>query len=537
MKKLASISLALVIIVAFALSSCATAGGDYDIAINNGRVMDPLTGFDGVANVGIKDGKIAAVVPAKQKLGGKRVINASGLVVAPGFINIHGHATGGGIDGGFHVRDGITTEITGNCGRTGVFFYDMPGAIQFTPYPVTDFFSEVEKQGLVINIGTYTGNITLREAIGLKDKDEPTPEQIARMVEMTGQEMEAGSLGISYGPFYAPGTTYQEMVDIAKETLKHGGGAAIHVRYAIPPPRDIEACEEAISLSKDSGIPILISHRGGQVVFPESTDKLIDLITRARAEGVQVSSDLQPYTASNTPLKAAVFDMPLEPFAKLLDVSISDVGVGAAVVIDGNTVIKPGDSFASFEQFYDIRDRVKAGEIPDPTVIMHIYKAEKIALYFKSPFVMVENDGLIVKDPNTGRYTGHPRGAGAFAKFFREYVREQGICDLMTGIAKCSTMAAVWLGMENKGRVQVGCDADLTLFDPEKITDKATYVEPGQPSEGIPYVIVNGILAVDKGKLTGSKSGKVIKRNWTVPGVLPELGKAATTNINVLQQP
>lgn len=537
MKRLSSISLALVIVVSFTLSSCVPGGGDYDIAINNGRVMDPLTGFDGIANVGIKDGKIAAIVPAKQKLGGKRVINATGLVVAPGFINIHGHGTGGGIDGGFHVRDGITTEITGNCGRTGVFLYDMPGAIKFTPYPVTDFFREVEQQGLIINLGTYTGNITLREAIGLKENDEPTPEQVARMVEMVGQEMKAGALGISYGPFYAPGTTYQEMVDIAKEVVKHGGSAAIHVRYAIPPPKDIEACEEAISLSKDSGIPILISHRGGQVVFPESTDKLIDLITRARAEGIKVASDLQPYTASNTPIKAPVFDIPLEPVAKVLGLSISDVSVASAVVIDGKTILKPGDPFVSFEQFYDIRNRVKAGEIPDPTVILHIYKPEKIALYFKAPFVMVENDGLIVKDPNTGKYTGHPRGAGTFAKFFREYVREQGICDLMTGIAKCSTMAAVWLGLDNKGRVQVGCDADLTLFDPEKITDKATYIEPGQPSEGIPYVIVNGILAVDRGKLTGSKSGRLIKRTWTVPGVLPELGKPVTNNIDVLQRP
>lgn len=525
----------LVIASACGPSTGVSGSGQYDIAINNGRLMDPLSGFDGVANIGIQEGKIATIVPASQKLAGKRTIDAKGLVVAPGFIDIHGHDTGNGTGAEFHVRDGITTEVTSNCGISGTFF-PVPRPRQFPHYPIADFFSAVEKEGLIINVASYIGNITMREAVGVKDVNaQSTPEEIAKMVELVKQEMEAGALGISFGPFYGPGTTYEEMLILAKEVSKLGGGASIHVRKAFPAPQDIEAVEEAINLSKEANVPLLISHRGGSLLLPKSTGLALELISSARNAGIKVATDAQPYDAGYTLISAAVFNAPLEPVAKYLGVTLSDFQVASTVVVDGKVLIKAGEAFSSFEQFYLIRDKARASEIRDPGVIMtHLYKPDQIWIYYTAPFTMVENDGAIYVDQATNKYAGHPRGAGSFAKFLGYWVRERGVCDLMTGISKCSTMAAVWLGLDIKGRVHVGCDADLTLFDPYGITARSTYVEPGQASEGIPYVIVNGALAVDKGQLTGVKAGKVIRRTWKVPGILPNLGTVPSNELSTL---
>jgi N-acyl-D-aspartate/D-glutamate deacylase len=139
-------------------------------------------------------------------------------------------------------------------------------------------------------------------------------------------------------------------------------------------------------------------------------------------------------------------------------------------------------------------------------------------------------------DKATGKYAGHPKDAGAFAHFLGYWVRQQGVCDLRTALARTSSMAAYWLGLDKKGRVQTGCDADLVIFDPATVIDKSTYTEPGQASFGIPYVIVNGVLAVDNGKLTGARAGKVIKRTWNVPGLYPNLSGLPPTSVSALNQ-
>lgn len=519
-----------------AVSTGSPVSGQYDIAINNGRLMDPLSGFDGEANIGIREGKIAAIVPTSQKLAGEVTIDAKGLVVAPGFINIHGHDTGTGTGAEFHVRDGITTEVTSNCGISGTFF-EVPGAQQFPHYPIVDFLSAVEEEGLVINLASYIGNITLREAVGVKDVNaQSTPEEIAKMVELVKEEMEAGALGMSFGPFYGPGTTYEEMLMLAQAVSTLGGGASIHVRTAFPAPQDVQAIEEAITLSQEAKLPLLISHRGGSLLLSKSTGIALELISSARDEGIKVATDAQPYEAGHTRITAAVFDAPLESLAQYLEVTPSDFLAASTVVVNGKVVIEAQESFSSFDQFYLIRDKAIAGEIPDPGIIMNLYKPAQIWIYYTAPFTMVENDDAIYIDQYTNHYAGNPRGAGAFARFLGYWVRERGVCDLMTGISKCSTMAAVWLGLDTKGRVQVGCDADLTLFDPYGIRARSTCAKPGQASEGIPYVIVNGVLVVDKGQLTGARAGKVIRRTWKVPGALPNLGSVPSNELSTVAE-
>lgn len=507
----------------------------YEIVINGGTVMDPLTRFFGRANVGIRAGRIAQITAADELLRGQREIDASGLVVSPGFINIHGHDCGTGIGAEFHVRDGITTEITGNCGKSGTFF-EIAGIKERPHYPIKDFFSTIEKEGLIINAASFIGHNTIREAAEVKDANKPaTPARLKEMLSLVTQELESGGVGMSFGPFYAPGATFEEMATVAAHAEKLGGGASMHVRHAGPSPKDIEAVEEAIRISRESSIPLTISHRGGSIVTRRNTGIALELIVTARNSGVKVTTDQTPFTAGTAIIGGEFFNQPLEPLAEMMGVNVSELECPTTVVVDGKTIIKANERFSSFEQFYIVRDRVRDGTIPEPTLLFHLHKPEFIWLYYSAPFTMVENDDAIYLDVNSGKYGGHPRGAGAFAHFLGHWVREMGVCDLITGVSKCSTTAAVWLGLKQKGRVQIGCDADLTIFDPKTIMNGATFLKPGIPSRGIPYVIVGGVVAVDQGKLTGSRSGKVIRRNWKVTGDLPDIARAPEINVGALQ--
>jgi N-acyl-D-amino-acid deacylase len=502
-----------------------------DILIKNGRVMDPLTRVDAVASVCIDDGKITAIVQPDQDMTASKVIDASGLVVAPGFINIHGHGSGNGPGGEFHVRDGITTEITGNCGASGGWSgrtdRETEGKQQPT-FPMANWFDVLEEQGLVINVGSYIGHRTLREKAGITDPFAvATDEDVAAMAAMIPGDMEAGALGMSYGPFYAPGSSYEEMLALAKEVSRLDGCASSHIRT--PPRRpmaDMESINEAINTAREADLPFTVSHMGAPHVGRKSTGTALEFIMEAREEGLKIATDCHPYDAFQTGLAAATFEAPRNDY--------SDVEVATTVVVDGEIAMKAGEAFSSPDQFHFIREKVISGEIPDPGVIGRIYPLHKTFLWLSAPITMVENDGAIRVDPATGKYSGHPRSAGSFARFLGYWVRQRGVCDLMTGLCKTSTMAAQWLGFEKKGRVQVGCDADLTIFDADAVIDTATYAEPGQPSSGIPYVIVNGVLAVEDGALTGKQPGKIIRRTWKIPGVLPDLGRLPKVGIEHL---
>jgi len=496
----------------------------YDIAINNGRVIDPLSGFDGLANVGIKDGKIASIVPSAQKLNGTREIDAAGLVVAPGFINIHSHITDLGNGGQpLYIQDGITTEVSGNCG--------ILGQVTFSK-----FAEQAEKEGLYANIASFVGHNSMREAVGVPNYRTPaTPEQLAKMVEMLQQGMKDGAIGVSFGPFYGPGASYPEMLALARVSAEYGGCAASHVRDAFTPGGAVKSVNEAISTAREANIPFIISHTGGgPTVVPRSSGPVLEAIYEGMDEGLKLGIDWYGYDAFLTELGAAIFDYPPEMLMQLMESKVSDLEVPSTVMIDGKVYMQAGERFSSIEQFLYVRQKVKSKEIPDPMLVGHLYKPAKQKFWMSNPYLMIENDCTMTVDKATGKYAGHPKDAGAFAHFLGYWVRQQGVCDLRTALARTSGMAAYWLGLDKKGRVQVGCDADLVLFDAGSIIDKSTYIEPGQASYGIPYVIVNGVLAVDNSKLTGAKAGKVIKRTWTVPGDYPNLGNLPAMSVSAL---
>ncbi|MFC2166172.1 hypothetical protein ACFLT2_14385 [Acidobacteriota bacterium] len=529
-----------VVIGFFALLVCVLAlnfcsqGESYDIVILNGRVMDPYTRTDVFANVGLKDGEIATIVPAGQTLSGEIVIDATDLVVAPGFINIHGHE--GVIDKTMEVsaRDGVTTIIGGNCGGACM----TEDAIM----SVDKYFDMLDKAGMYSNFATFAGHSSLRILAGVPDVHTPaTKDQLGKILSLLEEDIKAGALGVSFGPFYVPGTTYDEMMASAEKCADLGGGGSIHVRYGTPfrpkptdEPLNIQAIREGIQLGRESGVPMIISHNGGASFGPVQSGMALQIMYTAMEDGVKLISDVHPYDAFNTSLSAPVFTPPA--FAEQLPemgAQISDIKVQNSVAIDDKVVMKSLEPFSSIDQFNSIRNKVLAQEIPDPGIIGHFYPSHMTLTWMQAPFVMIENDGAVDKDRKTGKLTAHPRIAGSYSKFLGFWVREKGVCDLMTGLSKSSTMAAVWLGLENKGRVNVGADADLVLFNPKTVIDKSTYKPDGAltPPEGIPHVIVNGVLVVHNGELTGNKPGQTIRRTWNLPGRLVNHGILPGTEI------
>ena len=498
----------------------------FDITIEHGRIIDPLTGFDGEANIGIKDGIIAAIVSPVEKLEGRRTIDAAGLVVAPGFINVHSHSTDmgkGGVE--LYIRDGITTEISGNCGMFGPVSFSM-------------FAGGAEKEGLISNTSVYVGHNALREAVGVVDNRTPADAgQLAEMEKIARQSLKDGALGDSFGPFYGPGATYDEMLALAKITAEYGGCSASHVREAFTPDDAVKSIDEGKNTAREAGIPFIISHTGGgPTVVPRTSGPVLEAIFAGLDQGLKLAMDFYGYDAFLTEIGAPVFDLPMDITMQVLQAKISDLEMPSTVIIDGEVYMKQGQRFETGEQFQHIRNKVKSKEIPEPGLIGHLYKQSKLDFWMTCPLVMVANDCTMSIDMATGKYAGHPKDAGTFAHFLGYWVRQRGVCDLRTALARTSAMAASFLGLDKKGRVQQGCDADIVIFDADRVIDRSTYTEPGVPSDGIPYVLVSGKLAVDNGQYTGIRAGKIVRRSWKVPGDYPNLGKAPALSIEALRR-
>jgi len=515
----------------------------YDIAVNNGMVIDPISGFQGLANVGIKDGVIAAITPSGQKLTGAREIDASGLIVAPGFINIHGHGTGNGLPAELYLRDGITTEISGNCGET-TYGKSIKAPVPFSEATKdAKTFSEIttvwEKEGLLTNVATYIGHNTLRSVVGVPNRKTPaTPEQLSKMEDLLRQDMQEGALGVSFGPFYGPGATYPEMLAMAKVAAEYGGGSASHLREGFTAKGAVDSVNQGISISREAGIPFILSHVSACPAFvPRSSGPILEAFYAARAEGLKVGMDAYPYDTTGIMTLSPLFEYPIELLLGVVESQMTDFAVAYPVVIDGKIYMQAGQKYSGVDQFKYVLKKVQSMEITDPKVLVPFYNPPgKFEIWMNNPYLMIENDGYGWVDEKTGKFAGDPINVGSFAKFLGHRVREQGACDWRTALARVSSHAASFLGLDKKGRVQVGCDADLTIFDAGKIIDKSTYTDIGQPSAGIPYVIVNGVLAVDKGELTGAKAGKIIKRTWKIPGDYVNLGTPPTGNVGDLNR-
>ena len=460
---------------AFSLSVFTLAAQTYDIALANGRVMDPETNLDAVRNVGIRDGKIAAI--STERLDSRETVDVQGLVVTAGFIDLHSHGQNPE-NYGYKARDGVTTALEMEVGVG----------------PVASWYAAREGKAR-INFGATAGHIpammdVLHDGGGLLPRGSATrqaasPAEQKQIIELIRQGLDQGALGIGMGIAYVPKTTRQQILEIFQLAAERHATIYVHMRASGPvEPGVIDSLQEMIADASATGASVHIVHLSSMAM--NDTPAALSMIEGARHRGLDITTEAYPYTASMTDLASAVYDEGWQ--ARMGGISYGDlqwVATGERLNAD------------TFVQHRKQGGFVIAHSIPEAAALDCVRDRQ----------VMVASDGLL----DNGK--GHPRGAGTFARVLGRYVREQHAIPLMDALRKMSLLPAERLGVQSKGRLQLGADADITVFDPERVMDRATFENPAQYSDGIPYVLVNGVLVVRDGKLVdGAVPGRGLRR-------------------------
>jgi len=450
------------------LSDAASAKEVYDVVILNGRVIDPESQLDAMRNIGIS-GRSIKVITGNQ-LNGREVIHAEGLVVSPGFIDLHQH----GQDAEnyrFKVMDGVTTALELEVG-TG---------------DVDRWYAEREGKTL-INYGVSAGHLAARMAVmhdpvtflptGEAAHRAATDAEIAEMKQRLEQGLRRGAVAVGFGIQYVPKASHWEILEMFRVAARFGASCHVHMRNAglKEPASSVQALEEVIAAATITGAPLHVVHiqsTGGQ-----ATPKLLQMIAEAKSRKLDVTTECYPYIAGMTDIKSAVFN---EGWQEVFGIDYKDLQWAAT----GERLTKE-----SFEQYR------KAGGF----VAVFSMTEEIVEIALKSPLTMIASDGIL----ENGK--GHPRTAGTYTRVLGKYVREQGALTLMDALRKMTLMPAQRLerhvpSMKNKGRIRIGADADLTIFDPQKVIDRSTYQEPAKYAEGIKYALVNGVIVVKDGQL------------------------------------
>ena len=448
----------------------------FDLVIRNGRVVDPEGAVVDLCNVGIRSGKIHSL--SAGHLDGREVIDASGLTVIPGCIDIHMHEDHLRPDGTVHWHTawfmagmGVTTAVGGNCG--------------WNSGNLADYYGYIRASGSPTHYAAFAGHTWLREMAGATDRYRAsTREQVGAMKRLLREALAGGAIGLSYGLEYIPGASSEECFELARVVAEFSGKiCSIHQRYDAD--RCLEAVAEAIAISRESGVPMQISHIGSMCAFGQMSEarKRID---DARAEGLDITADCYPYAAFSTALGEAVFD----------DGCLDRWGVGYDALLVG-TGPHAGQRMTE-ALFHRLRK-----EQPDTVIVAFVMNEAEVFQALRHPVVSVGSDGFMENRQ------GHPRGVGTFPRVLGRFVRE-GHLSFMEALRKCTVMNADRFGWRHKGRVQEGCDADLLLIDPATLEDRNTFEQPDLSPAGLHAVIVNGRVAVQQGEPRPGLHGVVV---------------------------
>ena len=507
-----------------ALAACASVQQqvteqNVDLLLRNGTLIDGTGSAPRRADVGIKGDRIAWIGDASTtRVVATRTIDASGLTIAPGFIDPHTHSTGelssatakGNVN---YLMQGVTTVITNNDGGG--------------PVDVGAQMARWTQQGIGTNAAVYVGQGSVRGSVMGSSGLAPTPAQLDSMKKLVARAMDDGAIGMSTGLFYAPGSyaTTEEVIELAKVAAAKGGRYDSHVRdessYGIGV---VKSVEEVIRIGREARMPAHVSHIKalGVDVWGRS-DSIIAVMKKARAEGVDVSGSLYPYTASGTSVTASLFPRWAETGGRdSVNIRLADStirrrivremeenmrrrGGASSLLITGSrdTTIrgKRLDAIATMWNTTPIEAAIRIIQNGGASVASFNMNEADIVNFMKQDFISLDSDGS----------DGHPRKYGAFPKFFREYVREKKVMSLQEAVRKSSALSAQMMGLRERGTIAPGLFADVIVFDAASFRDRATYEQPTLLAEGMRFVIVNGVLAVDSGQYTGSTSGRVLK--------------------------
>jgi len=537
---------------------------DYDVIIKNGKIIDGSGNPWVSGDIAIRGERIAAIGHFAPAAHAKRVIDAGGLMISPGFIDMLGQSEVALLVDNrslSKLSQGITTEITGEGGsiapQNKLTLASLQPDLEQQYHLKVDwttlagYFQRLEKEGTPLNIGTYVGAAQVREAV-IGDEDRaPTPQELEQMKALVAEAMQQGAFGLSTALIYPPGhyAKTEELIELAKVASQYGGIYGTHMRSE--GQTEIAALNEALRIGREAGLPVEVFHLKvvGQARWG-SMPKIVAMIQSARDAGQDVSANMYPYIAGGTALASSLPPWvadggPEKLLQRLHDPAIREkikkematehpdwenlyLGSGGASGVLVSGIVNPdlkqfdGQTLAQIAEaqqkdpldaLFDlvIDDKARTG------AIYFIANEDDLQFGLQQPWtsLCLDANELSLDGPLFEPHT-HPRAFGAMPRFLGHYIRDEHLLPLEQGIRKMTSLPAQREHLVDRGLLKQGFFADITIFDPATVRDRATYQNPAQLSEGIKYVFVNGQLEYEEGRLTGTKAGAVLHGpGWT----------------------
>jgi N-acyl-D-amino-acid deacylase len=471
--------------------------------ITRAQVADGTGGALKPASIRVEGDTIVAVGNLKPKKG-EPVIDGRGLVLAPGFIDIHNHSTEGLLSDPLaesQVSQGITTAVQGPDGESA--------------WPIADYLEKLRAAPPAVNVMTMVGHATVRSLVMGKDyRRVATDEEVSRMAGLVEQGMREGAAGLSSGLEYDVGSYSEttELIAVCEAAARHGGFYMTHVRDEAA--KTMEAFAEAIAIGEQTPIPVLISHiKLGTVSVWGRTAQAIGLLEAARDRGLDLTADCYPYEAWHANIEVLVPNKEYED-PPSVEKALAEVGGGGRVTVTEckahpNYAGRTLEQIAKAEGTTPVEVFIRIVKDGGADVIGHSMTEKDVRTFYTRPWVMVGSDG--------GIGAAHPRGAGTFPKVLGRYVREKHWLTLPEAIRKMTSLPAKRLKLADRGVIRAGMKADLVLFDPKTVADRSTFEKPGELSDGIRVVFVNGQIVWEGGKAPGARPGRVLTGDSAEP--------------------
>ncbi len=498
----------------------------YDILIKGGKIIDGTGNSWFYGDVAIKDGKIAAIGKL-QVTNANKVLNAKGLIVAPGFIDVHTHIEDNDVEvptAGNFIFDGVTSVITGNCGSSNT--------------DILNYFSRIDSVKTSINVATLIGHNSVRSVVMGDSQRDPSTEELQHMEELVSEAMRNGAVGFSTGLIYVPGTYAKtsEVIALAKVASAYNGVYASHIRNE--GDHVSEAIEEAVNIGRQANIPVEISHF--KVTYKPNWGRSVNTlqqVEKARQEGIDVTVDQYPYIASSTSLNTVLPAWAFGGGSDSLRYRLKDESIrkkikdemlkslkekrlknysyavvaryAADTTLNGKNIStinkQQGRKSKAAEEAETILQMVTNGGAQMVFFSMNESDLKRIMQY---PFSMFASDAGIV---HYGSGMPHPRAYGTNARVLGYYVRTLEMIKLEEAIRKMTSLPAQKFQLRDRGLIHEGMAADIVVFDQATVADQSTFEKPHAYSSGFRYVIVNGQLVIDEGKHTGTRSGVILR--------------------------